>query len=400
MVNTERARGGAARIAVTLTNAINDFTSAKAVLFHSSDKEVLPRFHGLKKFGSRQLNALVSRVAGSEPVLDMGVANRIIQLSASADVLHLHNLHGYYLDYRRLLSEWKDRPVVWTLHDTWSITGRCGANGACGEWSKGCNPCPNRGLYPAAWIDHAADDFKAKTELFVRMKNLWLVSPSEWLRRLAAVRGYDTDRITVIPNPTDFSSATPLTRNEARTALNLPVGKFIALFVASNCNDPFKGYADFCNAVASTEATGIAIGRLATHPSRTVINVGPISDRGVLSTYYAAADLFVIPSYADNYPTTIIESFSNGTPVVGYATGGIPSMLENDFGLAIPTGNLDALKLELRSAIATGPKGEKKSAAIIKMAAQWSSAQIAQRYWDLYSKVVLSAVGCPSGEGA
>lgn len=104
----------------------------------------------------------------------------------SPDVIHLHNIHGYYLNYS-LLFDFLSKvniPVVWTLHDCWAFTGHCSHYSyvGCNRWHTLCYDCPQKGDYPASClIDRSEQNFRDKLRAFTLVKNMTLVPVSEWL---------------------------------------------------------------------------------------------------------------------------------------------------------------------------------------------------------------------------
>lgn len=390
MVNTARTRGGAARMAATLTDAINQSASnIQSVLYHAEDTDIGDGFHGLKKTGARQLNALLARVGGSLCVADLGVADDIIELSRDADILHLHNLHGYYLNYPKLLAAWRDRPIVWTWHDMWGATGRCGFSGTCDRWQTGCSSCPHKTIYPASWIDFASSEFRERKTIFGSHKNLWIVSPSDWLRSIAINSGFNHERIRTIPNPVDARKFSFVPKYSARQALNLPAKTFIALFVASDCGDLRKGYKDFDAAIAKTDIYALAVGNPPKPVSEYVHYVNAIKDQRLINLYYAAADVMVIPSYSDNYPNTVIESMMSGTPVIGYDEGGIPSQLDVPFCKLVRKGDIAGLRDAIAEQQRSCEKTDSMSETISAIANQrWAPSTAMNAYSDLYREAL------------
>jgi putative colanic acid biosynthesis glycosyltransferase len=388
LVNTALTRGGAARMAANLTQKLCE-KGIEATLYHSENRNYTPPFRGLKKNGSRQTNALLARLGGSLWVEDFGLAEDLIKLTASADVLHIHNLHGYYLNYRKLLKTWRNRPIVWTWHDMWGATGRCGSSHECTLWKSGCSYCPNKNLYPSAWIDNAASEFQKRQEIFFELNNLWIVSPSDWMAQIIEIRGFPPERIKVIPNPINANFQF-IDQSEARRLLSLPSEDFIALFIASDCGDSGKGYQDFAQALMKTNAMGIAIGKPPPHKYSKIFHTGSIGDPVLLNKYYAAADVMIIPSYADNYPTTVIESLICGTPVIGYAVGGIPSQLSLPYCQIVNRGNIDDLFKALQLQMDVNKKNAQMSWAIASEASdRWSSTTITEPYINLYRSALL-----------
>jgi glycosyltransferase involved in cell wall biosynthesis len=365
----------------------DQFDDVEVTLFHCEDRLCEPPFHGLRRPFSRLLNAFLARLGGSTLVYDMGVAEEIIARTREADILHLHNLHGYYLDYCKLLHAWKDRPVVWTLHDMWSLTGRCGFSFECDRWHNECHVCPHKHYYPKAWFDHARKEFKIKSYLYSCMSSLTIVSPSEWLSGLAMQRGFSRKKVHLVPNPVDTTKFRPVDKHAARNELNLPHDAFIALFVAADCGDPRKGYSDFAHAIRQAGCFGIAIGKQPPKPAEDILHTGSISDRSIINLYYCAADVFINPTYADNYPNTVLEALVNGTPVVGYDEGGIASQLITPYCALIDKGDIRRLRIHIERLIQNNGMNHKISNELSRKALnQWAPKTIANKYTTIYNK--------------
>lgn len=384
MVNTELTRGGAARIAANLTSLINKSDSdCEAILYHCENSIKRDNVVGLKRFFSRQLNAGLMRLGGSFLTADMGVAKEVSRYSRDANILHIHNLHGYYLEIEKLLYSWRERPIIWTWHDMWGATGRCAFSLECEKWKSGCDVCPNKNYYPAAWNDRAKNEYQKKTCIYRKLDNLTIVSPSEWLANIALERGFAREQVKVIPNPIDTSRFDLIDKKEARAKLGLPGDSFICLFIASECDDVRKGYADFCEVCHGKDLFPIAVGTKPKQPNDNVLHLGRIKIDLDLNMYYSASDVMIIPTYADNYPTTIIESLVCGTPVIGYDEGGVGSQLEGmPNSKIVKKGN----KQELRRAILDLKEiGSVDNRAISEMAKnRWSQDAIVDKYVQLY----------------
>ncbi len=389
MINTELTRGGASRMAAMLTEGVNRYCSGvSATLYHCENDINSDSYVGLKKYASRHVNAFFARLAGSSFVYDFHVADDIAKLTSGSDVIHLHNLHGYYLDYKRLLRQIGDRPLVWTWHDMWGATGRCGFSFECEGWQQGCMSCPNKSFYPAAWIDNAKYEYQLKTEIFLKLENLTIVSPSEWLADIAKKRGFHAGQVKVIPNPVDTAKFSVIDKEIARSKLNLD-NKFTVLFIASDCGEERKGYSDFAKMISNTGWSCIAIGKPPSKISADIRHVGRIFDQTMLNAYYAAADVMVIPSYADNYPNTVIESLVCGTPVFGYDEGGIPSQLNGSFGCVVPKGKWELIRSELYSySLASGKNSDMANKLGIDAKNRWAVELVAKDYANLYQEVL------------
>jgi putative colanic acid biosynthesis glycosyltransferase len=394
MVSTSATRGGAAKMATTLASALNSSDlGVHATLFHCDDNLTASRIVGLRRPLSRQINAVLARLGGDKLIWDFGVARELVNRARDFDVVHLHNLHGYYLDYPQLLDGLRGKPIVWTWHDMWPITGRCGFSLECMRWHSECASCSRLGYYPAAWIDWAARDFKVRSERLVASTNLSIVTPSRWLAELGLARGYSPARISVIPNPVDLGHFRLGHKSEARTRLGLPDQAPLLLFVAAQCDDPRKGFDDFCAVVARLGVHGIAVGRSSRRSTRLVDVVGPVHSRATLADYYSAADALVVPSSSDNYPNTTIEAQACGTPAFVYRTGGLPEQVPPFWSGVAEPHDVDGLAKLIQGFVSSGGKIDSLSGRIREHAlATWSPDAAAARYRAVYARALASDV--------
>ena len=393
LVNTEANRGGAAKMAGHLTRALTA-QGIDACLYHAGDAAKEQGIRGLKRFGSRHTNALLARLGGSMTVWDMGLANELLRLTADADVLHVHNLHGYYLNYRELLMGWKDRPVVWTWHDQWGAVGRCGIpNPDCDRWLSGCGQCPLTWVYPAAWLDWSAEEYRFKSALYGELNNVTIVSPSRWLADRAVQRGFPADRVQVIPNPVPLEKLAPIPKAVARSALGIAPDGPLLLFIAADCDDPRKGYPDFEQLVLALKVPALVVGKPPSKRSSSELMhyTGVIKDFEKLNACYAAANLMVMTSLADNHPNVIIEAMACGTAVLAYDVGGIPDQMPEFWSGLVTMSDLQALVMRCEELINDLPGLEALSPALRQHAVeQWDPAIVARRYIEIYEQATES----------
>src|SRR5699024_57770 len=153
------------------------------------------------------------------------------------DIIHLHNIHGYYVNIEILFKYLKEinKPVVWTLHDCWPFTGHCTyyeyENCECWRTDKN-EKCIQKNEYPTSWfINNSRDNFKRKKEAFTGMKNLTIVTPSNWLASLVKKSFLKEYPVKIINNGIDLEIFKP-TKNNFREKNNM-INKFIILGVAN-----------------------------------------------------------------------------------------------------------------------------------------------------------------------
>lgn len=390
MINTEKSRGGAARMATLLAKTLNDSQAGVSVtLFHNENNDKDEYSHGTYSAFNRYLNAFLARVAGSTCVLDHSYAKLVNSHISDSDIMHLHNLHGYYLNWPILLKKLKNMPVIWTWHDQWPLTGRCGFAIDCDLWQSGCQSCPHMEYYPRAWIDRAHSEYQIKSESYRQLQDLYVVSPSEWLAEMAIKRGFDSHRVKVIPNPVDTSAYISREKTICRKQLGLPEDIPVILFIAADCNDPRKGYNDFTNIIKDLPVFPLVVGKEPEEKLDGIFYAGETRSKEELSLYYSAADVMVFTSRADNYPNTIIECMLCGTPVYAYAVGGVVSQLHDELCTSFVYGDIAGMRAHLGELVKTGGKTERISSTLENYAKNtWSAGIIADKYLRLYEEAL------------
>lgn len=267
------------------------------------------------------------------------------------DIIHLHNIHGYYLHYPQLfeyLAE-VDIPIVWTLHDCWSFTGHCTYFDLvnCDKWKTGCHHCTNLNNYPrSVWLDRSAKNYALKKYLFTRIKNMTIVPVSEWLAEMTSQSFMSKYPVRVIHNGIDTSTFR-IKSNSLRMKWGLE-DKFVVLGVSSNGFSGRKGLNDFIK-LSEVLPVGYKIIMIGLKDNelkmlpQNIIGLKRTSNVEELVDYYNLAGVFINPTYSDNFPTTNIESLACGAPVITYRTGGSPEAIDDKTGVVVEQGDVIAL---------------------------------------------------------
>ncbi|MBO4897356.1 MAG: glycosyltransferase [Clostridia bacterium] len=246
------------------------------------------------------------------------------------DLLWLHNIHGYYINYEMLFDWIKAHPdmeVRWTLHDCWAFTGHCAyfSNINCEKWKSGCFSCPQKHTYPESLIkDNSEENYKRKKAAFCGVSKMTIITPSQWLFDLANQSFLKEYEFKLIKNEIDKNVFKP-TQGNFREEYNLE-NKKIVLGVANIWNKR-KGYSDFLKLSKllpddfAIVMVGLTKKQLKEIPPR-IIGIGHTDSAKELAEIYTAADVFVNTTYEDNYPTVNLEAEACGTKVYTYNTGG------------------------------------------------------------------------------
>ena len=251
------------------------------------------------------------------------------------DVIHLHNIHGFYLQIEMLFDYIKrhDIPVVWTLHDCWPMTGHCAYFDyvKCNKWENGCNHCPQHlQSYPYSVTDNSSNNYQRKKAAFTGVKNLTIAVPSAWLAGIVKKSFLKEYNIRVIPNGIDLARFRVIDGIKEKAE-----DRKIILGVA-NVWDRRKGLEYFLQLSELLDDTYVIylVGvskkqkrMLQQKYNSRVIPVMHTDSAEELVELYNRALVFVNPTLEDNFPTTNLEALACGTPVITFRTGGSPEAL-------------------------------------------------------------------------
>jgi glycosyltransferase involved in cell wall biosynthesis len=273
----------------------------------------------------------------------------------SPDVIHLHNIHGYYINYKLLFDYLKNTQthVIWTLHDCWAFTGHCTYFSfiKCMKWKIECNNCPQKSAYPCSILmNRSRSNFLDKKKSFLLNNNLLtIISVSNWLANLCSQSFLKDIPIKCIHNGIDtevFKPVSGIRKEEVLKKYNINA-EFIILGVASIW-EKRKGYDDFIKLASlipndcSIVLVGLSKRQLKNLPDR-IIGIQRTENRNELAAIYSSADVFINPTWEDNFPTTHLESLASGTPVITYNTGGSIESITNDTGFIVEQGDIQGL---------------------------------------------------------
>ena len=295
-----------------------------------------------------KIHGVYTRVLDRHGLASAGATKKFLRWAESYDpeVLWLHNIHGYYINYELLFDWIKSRPdmeVKWTLHDCWAFTGHCAyfSFAGCEKWKTGCGNCPQKNSYPESKLaDRSAKNWLQKKECFTGVKNMTLIAPSAWLAGLASesflkeypveVQRNRIDRDLFRPTPGDFREKQGIGH------------RFMVLGVA-NVWEKRKGLDDLVRLSQMLDEhfvlvlVGLSDEQRKNLPEN-IIGLGRTDSPRQLAEIYTAADVFVNPTYEDNFPTVNLEAEACGTDVITYKACGAPETIFREKSLAVECG--------------------------------------------------------------
>lgn len=320
---------------------IGDDTDVK---LHGLQTRLFDR-HGL---GSRNVTSdFVKKIEGLKP-----------------DIIHLHNIHGYYINMKVLFHYLKNAnvPVVWTFHDCWPVTGHCShfTFVGCDKWKTQCFECPQKRDYPASYfIDRSKKNYIIKKELFNSLSNLTLVPVSQWLSGILKESFLHIYPIKIINNGINSEVFRPSLNSSFRIKNGFK-DKFILLGVASVWTEK-KGLNDFIelSKFLDSDFQIVIVGltkKQIEHLPDNILGIERTESVEALAEIYASSDIFINSTYEDNFPTTNLESLACGTPVITYKTGGSPEAIDESTGIVVEQGNINMLVKAINQIKGNGKK--------------------------------------------
>lgn len=304
-----------------------------------------------------KLNNLWSRITGimyGGCLISTYKLFRIIK-KEKPDIVHLHCLNGYFVNIYRLITFLKNNnyKTVLTLHAEFMYTANCGHALECDKWKTGCGKCPRLRSETKSWfIDGTAKSWKKMKRAFQGFdKNIIkIIAVSDWIKNRAEESGiFKNLEVQTIYNGIDISCFCDIDKFSAKEKLikkyHIPKGKKIVLHITPDFNTPVKGGKYFLELMEKLDQDyiGIVVGK--NSPStHNIVPIAYISDKTELAEIYAAADVFVITSICDNYPTVCLEANCCGTPVVGFDVGGVKETISFNMGETVKFADVEKLK--------------------------------------------------------
>ena len=341
-INVEANFGSTGRIAENIGELVikNDWISCIAYgrKFSKSSSRLIPIGNKVDHLMHVMQTRVLDRHGLASKIATKNLIKKIQDLQPS--IIHLHNIHGYYLNYELLFAYFAaiTTPIVWTIHDCWPITGHCThfEDIGCEKWKKTCNNCPQLNVYPQSWgRDRSTKNQLQKKISFGAHNNLTIVSVSEWLSKIVQKSFLSGHKSLVIPNGIDTQVFSPKLTKKVINKYNLK-DKFVILGVASvwSVKKGLKDFISLAKLLSSDEIivlVGLNKEQLNSLPTN-IIGIERTDSVSELAEFYATADVYVNTSLEESFGLTNAEALACGTPIIVYNATASPEMVVSEVG--------------------------------------------------------------------
>lgn len=314
---------------------------------------------------------------------------------AACDVLHLHNFHGRYATSESLSFVARARPIVWTFHALWGVTGGCDHPGTCRRYLNACGECPQLGRWPLSSTDNTSAELSAKLHLLAPLP-LDIIAPSRWLAEI--VRASPVGRlwrVHHIPNAVDADFCAALKAQQREAAPRS------ILIVNRNFRDDQKGFP------LLKEALDLVAEQVASLPPLILVGEnsdwagaklaawkceshGYVSDLTALARLHRRANTSLFASPAETFPCVVLEAMAAGHCVVATPSGGVVEQIEHGVcGLLATDISGAALGAALVHALRNPELRVKMAAAAhLRTEREFKESLFIERHRRLYAEVV------------
>ena len=345
---------------------------------------------------SVKINALCSRLLDNEGFNAQASTKELVKIikEYDPDLIHLHNLHGYFLNIPILFSYLKNEfrgKVLWNLYDCWSFTGHCAHFDfvKCDQWESGCLRCAYKHRYPKSiGLSNAKTNYIKKKKYISGIDNLSIVVPSKWLDKVVSRSFLKEYTRRIMPNGINLDNFYPVEK-VSKSKWGIDENKFIILGVSSFWTET-KGVEYFIKLardISQTQCQIVLVGNIhETKLPSNILHIPATNDIKELCELYTAADVFVNPTLQETQGLTTIEAFACGTPAIVFNSGGAAECVDDTCGIIVEKNNYE----QLRDSILRVQNGEVKfdSQSCINVAQKYDTKKLYYEFIKLYESIV------------
>lgn len=347
LINTVASSGSTGKICMDLYNSLEQDGHEVCIAYGRNDLSENFKQYKIESKAGVYKHVFESRVFDNSGLASKKSTKKFVNFikEYNPDIIHLHNLHGYYINFPILFNFIKKNhyKTIWTLHDCWPFS----PHSAFFDFNdENYITVSRRELkeYPKTWgLNRSDRNFELKKKYFSNLKNLYLVTPSHWLADGVKKSFLKTYPLKIINNGVDrsiFYKGKNSTNNEKKVILGV-----------ANIWDDRKGLNFFVNLSKKIDDSYkvVLVGKTSKKDKSTLKKCENIElieqteNQESLANIYRKAYVFINPTLNDNFPTTNLEALSCGIPIITYDTGGSSEVITETTGIVVKEKNTEAL---------------------------------------------------------
>ena len=397
-INCNKSSGGG-NVMISLANVARNNGFQVITVAPEGKKEKPVKDHIIiTKHWQKALNWRLSKLVGDDCFIPFSQTNKLLHFieSMQPSLIHIHGLHGYYVNYFKLLGflEKKQIPIVWTQHDCWAFTGKCVyySDNGCDKWKTSCDNCPQLHDYPSSYFfDKTKSMYENKKKSFTALTNCVFVPVSKWLQKEMKESFLKEKDIRIITNGVDTNIFRP--RNSKVLKKNGIISKKVILGVASSWSAR-KGVDDFFRLnrrIDKSNTVIVMIGVKGDLVSRCkeagIIPIARTSDKEELAQWYSACDVFFNPSVEETFGLVTVEAMACGAPIIGYHATATTEVLEDTPNYCIEPHNINAVIEAIKQVFENG-RGAYSALNRKKVEEYYDLSKQYMKYIDLYQSLL------------
>lgn len=310
------------------------------------------------------------------------------------DIIHLHNVHGYYLHlptlFRYLKTQYTGK-LVWTFHDCWPVTGHCPhfVAAQCDKWKTECKKCPNKKSYPISWgLDGSKRNYRMKKRLFTAIEDMVIISPSQWLANIVKQSYFKDTKCVVVPNGINLQTFYPREEDTVTQKYNIPDDKKIILGVASVWDERkglkvFRDLAKELSGEYRIVLVGLSKRQIAGLPEN-IIGIPRTESADELAQLYTKAAIFINPSKEESFSLVTIEAMACGTPVIAMDTSAPRELVSGSNGVLLSDDNVQNYLKAIRDI----EQKDLDKNLIVDSVQQYSVGNMTKKVLDIYEELL------------
>lgn len=398
-INTTKSSGSTGRIATQIKKYVTDKGDLCKIAFGygcATDKEEFSMYSWV----GTHIHSFLSRKLCMQGRCSWLQTYRLVRFvnAEKPDIVHLHNIHGHYLNYRILFRYLKRMqiPVVWTFHDCWPFTGKCAhySNAGCSKWKTGCFNCPNLQTYPDSTIDGSRKNYRMKKRYFSDIEKLHIVCNSDWLKHQVEESFFKGRKISRIYNGVDTAVFHPMTKDDVKETagkFGIDLKKKTILGVSSvwKADKGLHVFMELAKAIApeyQVVLVGVSDSQKQTLP-KSIIAIERTENMQELAALYTLADVLVNASKEETFGMVPAEAMACGTPVIVSSQTACPEIVDPSVGLVVSMDSMNALTDAIKEICSNG-KSKYSDSCQLKVRMNYSVDEMTKRYYETYQMLL------------